>query len=273
MAHLFHADAITVVIVAVLAHRNVEIHLGVALVRLRLAQIPRRAGAAHHDAGKAARPGVFELHHADIDIALLEDAVLGEQFLQIVADFQERIAKACNVVDQFLRQILMHAADAEIGRVHARARGALVEAHELLALLKTPQRRGERADIHRLRRDIEEMRQQPADLAIEHADDLRAPRHGEAEQLFRRQAERMLLIHRRDVIEPVEIRDRLQIGLVLDQLFGAAMQQPDMRIDALDHLAIELKNKTQHAVGRGMLRPEIDGEVALCRRRVGHHAT
>ena len=94
LAHLFHADAITVVIVAVLAHRNVEIHLGVAFVGLRLAQIPGRAGAAHHDAGKAARPGVVEPHHADIDIALLEDAVLGEQFLQIVADLQERIAEA-----------------------------------------------------------------------------------------------------------------------------------------------------------------------------------
>ena len=157
--------------------------------------------------------------------------------------------------------------------MHARARGALVEHHELFALLETPQRRGERADIHRLRGDVEEMRQQPADLAIEHADDLRAPRHGEAEQLFRREAERVLLIHRRDIIEPVEIRDRLQIGLLLDQLFGAAMQQADMRIDALDHFAIELEHEAQHAVGRRMLRPEIDREIALCRRRVGHHAT
>ena len=83
----------------------------------------------------------------------------------------------------------------------------------------------------------------------------------------------MLLIHRRDIIEPVEIRDRLQIGLLLDQLFGAAMQQADMRIDALDDFAIEFEHQAQHAVGRRMLRPEIDGEIALCRRRVGHHAT
>ena len=72
----------------------------------------------------------------------------------------------------------------------------------------------------------------------------------------------MLLVHRRDVVEPVEIRDRLQIGLVLDQLLGAAMQQPDMRIDALDDLAVELQHQPQHAVRRRMLRPEIDGEVA-----------
>ena len=73
----------------------------------------------------------------------------------------------------------------------------------------------------------------------------------------------MLLVHRRDVVEPVEIGQRLQIGLVLDQLLGAAMQQPDMRIDALDHLAVELEHEAQHAVRRRMLRPEIDGELAV----------
>ena len=73
----------------------------------------------------------------------------------------------------------------------------------------------------------------------------------------------MLLVHRRDIVEPVEIGQRLQIGLVLDQLLGAAMEQPDMRIDALDHLAVELEHEAQHAVGRRVLRPEIDGEVAV----------
>ena len=96
------------------------------------------------------------------------------------------------------------------------------------------------------------------------------PRRGtvDAEQLLDRQAEGVLLVHRRDIVEPVEIRDRLQIGLVLDQLLGAAMQQADMRIDALDDLAVELQHQAQHAVRRRMLRPEIDGEVA--ERGFGH---
>ena len=89
----------------------------------------------------------------------------------------------------------------------------------------------------------------------------------EAEQLLDREAEGMLLVHRRDIVEPVEIRDRLQIGLVLDQLLGAAMQQPDMRIDALDDLAVELEHQAQHAVRGRMLRPEIDGEIAQLRFR------
>ena len=142
--------------------------------------------------------------HADVDVALLEDAVAGQQLFEIVADFQERIAECADVVDQFRRQVLTHAAGAKVGRMHARARRALVEDHQLFALLEAPQRRGERADVHRLRGDVQEMREQPPDLAVKHADELRAARHLEPEQLFRREAERMLLVHRRDIVEPVE---------------------------------------------------------------------
>ena len=84
----------------------------------------------------------------------------------------------------------------------------------------------------------------------------------DAEQLLDRQRVGVLLVHRRDVVEPVEIGHVLQIGARLHQLLGAAMQQADMRIDALDHLAVELQHQPQHAVRRRMLRPEIDREVA-----------
>ena len=70
----------------------------------------------------------------------------------------------------------------------------------------------------------------------------------------------MLLRHWRDIVQPVKIRDGLEIGLVLDQLLGAAMQQADMRIGTLDHLAIHLQNQPQHAMRRRMLRSEIQGQ-------------
>jgi hypothetical protein len=35
-----------------------------------------------------------------------------------------------------------------------------------------------------------------------------------------------------------------------------------MRIDALDHLAVKLQHKAKHPMGGGMLRAEIDVEVA-----------
>ena len=75
--------------------------------------------------------------------------------------------------------------------------------------------------------------------------------------------ESVFLIHRRDVIEPVEIGDGLQISFMLDQLLGPAVEQTDMRIDTLDDLAVELQDETQYAVGRRVLGPEIDGEIAI----------
>src|SRR5690606_23746130 len=58
-----------------------------------------------------------------------------------------------------------------------------------------------------------------------------------------------------------EIGQRLKVGLVLDQLLGAAVKQPHMRIDPLDDLAVELHHHPQHAMRRRMLRPEIDRVV------------
>jgi hypothetical protein len=106
------------------------------------------------------------------------------------------------------------------------------------------------------------VRQQAADLGVQDANDLSPLGHLDREQLFDREAERMLLIHRRDIVEPVEIGHSLQIGLVLDQLLGAAMEQSDVRIHAFHHLAVELEHEAQHAVRGRMLRPEIDGEIA-----------
>src|SRR5438128_6006878 len=55
---------------------------------------------------------------------------------------------------------------------------------------------------------------------------------------------------------------RLQVGLVLDQLLGPAVQKTDMRVDALDDLTVEIQYEAQYAVSRRMLGPEIEGEVA-----------
>ncbi len=76
-----------------------------------------------------------------------------------------------------------------------------------------------------------------------------------------------------DVVEPVEIWDRLQIGLVFDQLLGAAMQKADMRIDTRHDLAVEIEDETQHAMRGGVLRSEIDRDLWIfVRSRLVHHA-
>jgi hypothetical protein len=149
-----------------------------------------------------------------------------------------------------------------------RAARALVEHHQLLALLEPPENRRHRANVCRLRRDLEQMRQQAADLAVEHANELRPTRNRNSQEPLDRERVGVLLVHRRDVVEPVEIGHVLQIGACFHQLLGAAMQEADMRIDAFDHLAVEFEHESQHAVRRWVLRPEVDQEVAEV--RFGH---
>ena len=180
--------------------------------------------------------------------------------------FGKLVAKRQDVLDETGRQVEMHAARTEIIGVQARARSALVEFHQPLALLEPPQKRGQRADIERKRADAQQVIEDAGDFGKHHANILRARRRRDAHQLFDRQRESVLLAHRRYVIEPVEIGDRLQIGLVFDQLLGAAMQQADMRVDALDDLAVHLEDEPHHAVRRRMLRPEIHHEILDPRR-------
>ena len=123
--------------------RDVELQLVVALVGLVAAQVPGDAGAAQHHPGEAPGEGLLAGDHADVDVALLEDAVAGDQALDVVEHLAgSACAQALDVVDQRRRQVLAHAAGAEIVGVHPRARGALVEHHQLLALLEAPQAAG-----------------------------------------------------------------------------------------------------------------------------------
>src|SRR5215472_2826252 len=126
LAHFFHAD---VVAVAVLADRNVEIELRIAFIGLRLAQVPDSAGAAYHDSREAPSPSIVEVHDTDVDVTLLENAVLREQDLDVVTYFEKGVAEIPNIIDELWRQVLMHAADTKIVGMQPRARGALIEHH------------------------------------------------------------------------------------------------------------------------------------------------
>jgi hypothetical protein len=106
---------------------------------------------------------------------------------------------------------------------------------------------------------------------IQHPDQRGPPRHGGAGELLDGQAPGMLLVHRRHIVEPVEIGQVLQVGPRLHQLLGAAVEKPDMRIAALHDLAVELQHQPQNPMRRRVLRPEVEVEVAdllFARQRV-----
>ena len=72
----------------------------------------------------------------------------------------------------------------------------------------------------------------------------------------------MFLIHRRHVVEAIEIRQVLQIGPAFHQLLGPAVEKSDVRVAPLDDFAVEFQDQSQNAVSGRMLRAEIDVEIS-----------
>ncbi len=79
LLHFLDAAQITVPAVTALAEHDIEVELIIAFVRLRLAQVPSDVRTTQHHAGKAPVEGLLLRHNADIDVALLEDAVFRDQ--------------------------------------------------------------------------------------------------------------------------------------------------------------------------------------------------
>ena len=269
LAHFLEADQEAGIGVAVLAYGYVKIKLFITVIGLGFPQVPRHPGGAQHHPGKAPVIGGRAVGNADVDIALFENAVFDQQGSHVIQHFGETFGPGVNVLCQAVGQILVNPAGAEVSRVHARAGHPLIKYQQFFPFFKTPQDRRHGADVHGVRSGAHQVVHDAAELGIQDADIFGPFRHFTAQQLFHRQREGMLLVHRRAIIKPVKIGDRLQVSLVFNQLFGAPVEQPDMRVETLDHLAVQLHNQAQHAVSRGMLGPEI--EIVVFDLNFGHY--
>ncbi len=261
LLHFFHAHEVAVVAVAVFADGDVEVEFIVALVRLGLAEVERIAAAAQHGAGEAPLLGLLGRDHADADRALLPDAVFGEQILQLGESFfAEIFVPGTDFGGEAFGQVTIHPARAEVVGVHARAGDFFGKVEGEFALFKGVEHDGHCADIERVAADPQQVVGDAGDFGHQHPDVLRAFGHADAKEFFDGEAPDVLLAHHADVIEPIEIRQRLDVGFILDELFGTAVEQADVRVGFGDHFAVELQHQAQHAVGGRVLRAEVEGE-------------
>jgi hypothetical protein len=94
-----------------------------------------------------------------------------------------------------------------------------------------------------VRADPEQMVQQARDLVEHHADVPGADRHLDPEQFLDCHHVGVLIAHHRDVVEPIHVRHRLEESACLRQLLRRPVQKADVRVGALDHLAVEFKHE------------------------------
>jgi hypothetical protein len=165
--------------------------------------------------------------------------------------------------------------------MHARPRYRLVHVKQRLTLAEAINQDVHRAAVKAVAAQPEQVIEQARDLGVHDPDVLRALGHLNVHQLLYSQAIGMLVGHHRHVVQAVHIGQRLNERAALGQLFRGAVQQSDMRVSALNDFAIELEHQTQHAMGRGMLGPEVQGVVldfchvwtfSPCCRRADRHS-
>ena len=146
--------------------------------------------------------------------------------------------------------------------MHTRAGHGLVTIQQILAFPEGVEEYCHGADIEGVSADPQQVVEDTGHL-IEHDADILGPyRRLQAEEFFDGQHITVLVTHHGDVIEPVHVTDALVIRFIFSEFFGCAMQQTDVRIGAFDHLAVQFQHQPQHAMGGGMLWPEIHGVVS-----------
>ena len=268
LAHLFHPHQIAIVTVSVLADRDGKIQLLVHFIGLFSAQVPLHPRTAQHGAGKTQRDGPFRFDHTDAHGALLPDAVIGEQGFIFINTRREMLGERGNKVQQrtlagfihlrhfrpgavggdlivrhFRRQVPVHTTGSVVGGVHPGARYRLVAVHQVFPLPEAIQEHAHGADVQAVRAQPHEVVEDTGNLVEHNPDVTRPDGRGDAQQPFNGQHVGVLVAHHGHVVQAVHVTDALVIGFTLSQFFRAPVQQPDMRVGALDHLSIHLQHQ------------------------------
>ena len=153
------------------------------------------------------------------------------------------------------RNIFPKPAFHEIRRHHPRAGAGFVDVHYLFALAERIEENRYRPDIHRVRAKPQKMRLQPRQLHQNDPCDLRVLGYLYSHNLLDRPDIRHVVHHRGHVIDTVEQHDRLMIIFFFAGFLNSRVQIPDHRLAARDNLAVKLKDKPEHAMGRGCCGP------------------
>ncbi len=256
--HLRDPHPVAVVVVADGADRDLEVHLRVGEVVEGLAQVPGLAGGAQQ------RPGHAELEQplARDDAGALgareEDLVAVEQVL-VLADPHRHVGdELAQLRLEAERDVLDHAADLEVARVHALPGRHLEQVEDPVALAEAVPEHRDRAEVERRRPQPDEVGVDPVELEEDRPQVLGPRRDLEPDEALDRAAVGLHLEEVGDVVHPLDEGDDLPVRLVLAGLFDPGVDVADHRFEVLHHLAFEVDDEPQHPVRRRVVRPDVD---------------
>ena len=225
---------------------------------MRLAQVPRVAGGAQQRAGDAVLQQRVGVDRADAAQALEHDLVGVDQRLELVDALRELRGERARLALEAGRDVLGDAADLEVARVHALAGGHLEQVEDQVALAPAVPEDRHRAEVQAAGRQPQQVRGDPVELQVDHAQVLGALGDLDVQQRLDRAAEGHRVEVVGQVVHPLDERDDLPVGLVLAVLLDARVHVADDRLDVAHDLALERRDQAQHAVRGGMVRAEVE---------------
>ena len=269
LAHLVHVHLVTVVDVAVRVDGDVELDLVVGEIGHRLTEVPVHARGPEHRPGLRERERVVRREQADPLRPLEPDRVAVEDRFVLVHRLGHRVAELARLVREPGRDVLREPTHLEVAGVHARAADHLEQVEDLVAVVEAVPEERDRPELERRGTEPDQMGVDSVELGQRHARPGRLARCLELEELLDGQHVEELVRLEGDVVDPRRVRDRLPPRLRLHVLLEPRVEVADDRADARDRLPVEVDDQPEHAVGRGVVGPEVDGQDVVERVQLG----
>ena len=258
LADLVQADGVAVEGVAVGADHDVEVQLVVGQVGLVPAQVPGVAGGAQDGPGGPEGQGLVGGDDPDALQALPPDGLAGHQGVVLLQPGRDEVEQGQDASSPAVGQVGGHATGADVVVVHPQAGDRLEEAQDLLALAPAEEHHRDRAEVHAVGGQEEQVAGDAVHLGHQHPDPGGPDRDLDPEELLDGQRERQLVEQRRGVVHAGDVGGALQVGQGLARLLHAGVQVADDRLGPQDGLTLELEHEPQHAVGRRVLGTHVD---------------
>jgi hypothetical protein len=157
--------------------------------------------------------------------------------------------------------ILLDAADAVEHVVHAPAGRLLHDGLQRLPLPERVEDGGDRADLQRVRAEEHQVVEHAVELGEQRAEPDGTLGHLEAHHPLDSERDAELVAERGQPVVPVGEHEDLPVVAHLEQLLGAAVHVADDGLGLDDPLAVEPQAQPQHAVGRRVLRADVEHHV------------
>ena len=230
LPNLVQTDGIAIEGVAVGTDDDVKVNLVVGQVRHGAAQVPGFAGAAEQRPRGRHGNGLLSSHDADALGAVPPDRLAGHQRVELDEPVGQHRQDVLHVVLPAVGQVGRHTAWADVVVVHPQAGDALEEPQDLFSLAPAVEHHPDRAEVHAVRGQKQQVRAHAVQLAHQHANPGSSRRDLRSQQVFDGEAEHQLGEQRRGVIHAGDVRRPLQVGEILGGLLHAGVEVADDRL-------------------------------------------